>query len=204
MRGLNADHNHQTVTDLIVAKDMVGDLNCCLFAVSKMYNCVTIESCPAFQSQSGATIKRSKVGLIKIEIMNEQEENRNRWLNIRLKPDEYKGLEKRFNKTTFQTMSEYHRALLLGDPVTVIHRDKSMDEVLEELVLLRRELNFVGNNLNQAVKNINSAHGFPDTRLWMNLLTIINGKLEPSISEIKEHMNKYSDLWSQKLKAGKA
>jgi MobC-like protein len=135
--------------------------------------------------------------------MNEQEENRNRWLNIRLKPDEYKVLEKRFSKTTFQTMSEYHRALLLGDPVTVIHRDKSMDEVLEELVLLRRELNFVGNNLNQAVRNINSAHGFPDTRLWMNLLTIINGKLEPSINQIKEGINKYADLWSQKLKVEK-
>ncbi|MHB8206288.1 plasmid mobilization protein [Mucilaginibacter sp.] len=132
--------------------------------------------------------------------MEEQEENRSRWLNIRLKPDEYKGLKKRFNKTTFQTMSEYHRALLLGNPVIVIHRDKSMDEVLEELILLRRELNFVGNNLNQAVRNINSAHGFSDTRLWMNLLTIINGKLEPSITQIKEGMNKYADLWSQKLK----
>jgi hypothetical protein len=162
------------------------------------------KSCPPFRSQSGATIKRSKVGLIKIEIMEEQQENRSRWLNIRLKPDEYKGLEKRFNRTTFQTMSEYHRALLLGDPVTVIHRDRSMDKVLEELILLRRELNFVGNNLNQAVRNINSAHGFPDTRLWINLLAIIHGKLEPSINQIKEGMNKYADLWSQKLKVGKA
>jgi hypothetical protein len=136
--------------------------------------------------------------------MEEKDENRNRWLNIRLKPDEYKGLENRFNKTSFQTMSEYHRSLLLGEPVTILHRDKSMDEVLEELVLLRRELNFVGNNLNQAVKNINSTHGFPDTRLWMNLLNVINEKLEPSIKEIKERMNKYADLWSQKLKAGKA
>ncbi|MES2109827.1 MAG: mobilization protein [Bacteroidota bacterium] len=136
--------------------------------------------------------------------MDGQEENRSRWLNIRLKPDEYKRLEKRFKKTTFQTMSEYHRALLLGDPVTVIHRDKSMDEVLEELILLRRELNYAGNNLNQAVRIINSAHGFPDTRLWVNLLTIIKGKLEPAINQIKEGMNKYADIWSQKLKAGKA
>ncbi len=132
--------------------------------------------------------------------MSEQEENRVRWLNIRLKPDEYNGLEKRFQKTTFQTMSEYHRALLLGDPVTVIHRDKSMDEVHEELILLRRELNFVGNNLNQAVKNINGSHGFPDTRLWMKLLSIITGKLDPAVMQIKEQINKYADLWSQKLK----
>lgn len=162
------------------------------------------ESCPPFRSQSGAMIKRSKVGLIKLETMEEKNENRSKWLNIRLKPGEYKGLESRFNKTAFQTMSEYHRALLLGNPVTVIHRDKSMDEVLEELVLLRRELNSVGNNLNQAVRSINSAHGFPEYRLWMNLLTIINGKLEPSITQIKERMNQYADLWSQKLKVARA
>jgi len=169
-----------------------------------MYVCVTNEILPSFPKSVGVTIKRSGVGLINIEIMNELEENRSRWLNIRLKPDEYKALEKRFSKTAFQTMSEYHRALLLGDPVTIIHRDRSMDEVLEELILLRRELNFVGTNLNQAVRNINSAHGFPDTRLWLNLLSIINGKLEPSINQIKEEVNKYADLWSQKLKAEKA
>ena len=43
-------------------------------------------------------------------------------------------------KSTFQNLSEYGRAMILGKPVTVIHRDKSMDEVLEELILLRREL----------------------------------------------------------------
>ena len=133
--------------------------------------------------------------------MEEDDENRSKWLKIRLKPSEVERLNKRYKKSTFQNLSEYGRAMILGEPVTVIHRDKSMDEVLEELALLRRELNSVGNNLNQAVRNINSAHGLPDSRLWMNLLTIINGKLEPSITQIKERMTKYADLWSQKLKA---
>lgn len=52
-------------------------------------------------------IKRSKVGLIKLETMEEKNENRSKWLNIRLKPDEYKGLESRFNKTAFQTMRSF-------------------------------------------------------------------------------------------------
>jgi hypothetical protein len=135
--------------------------------------------------------------------MGDENENRSKWIKIRLKPSEEELLNKRYKKSTFQNLSEYGRACILGEPVTIIHRDKSMDEVLEELALLRRELNLVGNNLNQAVRNINSAHGFPDTRLWMNLLTIISGKLEPSINQIKERMNKYADLWSQKLRAGR-
>jgi len=136
--------------------------------------------------------------------MEVDNENRSKWIKVRLKPSEEELLNKRFKKTAFQNLSEFGRAMILGKPVTMIHRDRSMDEVLEELILLRRELNHIGNNLNQAMRNINSAHGFPDARLWMDLLTIINGKLEPSIKEIKERMNKYADLWSQKLKVERA
>lgn len=136
--------------------------------------------------------------------MEEQEDKRTRWYNIRLKPDEYLLLEGRFKKTPFRKLSEYMRNVLLEKPVTVFYRDQAMDDVLEELIVLRRELNAIGNNLNQAMRNINSAHGHADTRLWMNLLSVINSKLEPSIVLIKERMNQYADIWSQKLKAAKA
>ncbi len=85
-----------------------------------------------------------------------------------------------------------------------MYRDKSMDEVLEELILLRKELNSIGNNLNQTVRNINAAHGQADSRLWINLLGVINSKLEPSIGQIKERMNNYAELWSRKLRAEEA
>lgn len=136
--------------------------------------------------------------------MGNESENRSKVLLTRLKPGEFKLLEDRFKKTRFRKLSEYARSVLLEKPVTVNYRDKSMDEILEELILLRKELNAVGNNLNQAVRNINSAQGNADTRLWMNLLSVINSKLEPSILQIKDRMNKYAEIWSQKLKAGRA
>jgi len=131
--------------------------------------------------------------------MENEEENRSRILLTRFKPAEFKLLDSRFKKTRFRKLSEYIRSVLLEKPITVTYRDKSMDEVLEELILLRKELNAIGNNLNQAVRNINSAHGHADTRLWVNLLGVINGKLEPSIIQIKDQMNKYADIWSLKL-----
>jgi len=136
--------------------------------------------------------------------MAKQEDKRIQWKNLRFKPEEYQLLEKRFRKTTFRKLSEYMRSVLLEKPVTVTYRDKAMDDVLEELILLRQELNAIGNNLNQAMRSINSAHGNADTRLWMNLMSIVNGKVEPSINEIKDRMNQYADIWSQKLRAVKA
>ncbi len=136
--------------------------------------------------------------------MKNEDENRSRILLTRLKPAEFKLLDNRFKKTRFRKLSEYIRSVLLEKPVTVMYRDKSMDEVLEELILLRKELNSIGNNLNQTVRNINAAHGPADSRLWINLLGVINSKLEPSIGQIKERMNNYAELWSRKLRAEEA
>ncbi|MEO8887313.1 MAG: hypothetical protein ABI367_14715 [Mucilaginibacter sp.] len=136
--------------------------------------------------------------------MEKPAENRSRRLIIRLKPTEFELIEKRFKKTLFRKLSEYCRNVLLEKTITVTYRDKAMDDVLEELILLRRELNAIGNNLNQAVYQINAAHGNADIRLWANLLAIITRQVEPSISQIKERMNQYADIWSQKLRAAKA
>ncbi|RYY72256.1 MAG: mobilization protein [Chitinophagaceae bacterium] len=137
-------------------------------------------------------------------MMENEDENRSRILLTRLKPAEFKLLDNRFKKTRFRKLSEYIRSVLLEKPVTVMYRDKSMDEVLEELILLRKDLNSIGNNLNQTVRNINAAHGQADSRLWINLLGVINSKLEPSIGQIKERMNNYAELWSRKLRAEEA
>jgi hypothetical protein len=136
--------------------------------------------------------------------MENEEENRSHILLTRLKPTEFTLIDNRFKKTRFRKLSEYIRSLLLEKPSTVMYRDKSMDEILEELILLRRELNAIGNNLNQSVRNINSVHPKADTRLWLNLLSVIKDDLEPSIIKIKERMNKYADIWSRKLSAEKA
>lgn len=135
--------------------------------------------------------------------MNTNAVNRSKILLTRLQPEEFSTLECRFKKTRFQTMSEYVRALLFDKPITVIYRDQAMDDILEELILLRRELNAIGNNLNQAMHQINSAHGSADSRLWSGLLQVLQSKLVPSTEEIKARINQYAEIWSQKSKPEK-
>lgn len=136
--------------------------------------------------------------------MENEEENRERKITTRFKPGEFLLIDRRFKKTRFRKMSEYIRSVLLEKPITVNYRDKSMDEMLEELSLLRRELNAIGNNLNQAVRQINAAHGSADNRLWLSLMSIIGTKVDPAIVQIKDRMQSFSELWSQKLKPDEA
>ncbi len=124
-------------------------------------------------------------------------ENRTRRVTIRFTPDEYKLIEKRFQESMFRKISEYSRALMLQKPVRVIYRDKSMDDVLEELILIRKELNYIGNNFNQTVHKLNSVMGMPDSELWQAALILLRGQLEPAIREIKEKMDNYSEIWSR-------
>jgi hypothetical protein len=135
--------------------------------------------------------------------MENQEETRSHRLIVRFKPSEFELIEQRFKKTLFRKLSEYTRNVLLEKNITVTYRDKAMDDILEELILLRRELNAVGNNLNQAMRTINAAHGRADEKLWLNLLSTISSRVEPAINQIKEQMNQYADIWSQRSKAGK-
>jgi len=136
--------------------------------------------------------------------MKETYENRTRRITIRLKKTEYLNLENRFKKTMFRKISEYSRNVLLEKNITVIYRDKSSDDILEELILLRKEINFFGNNFNQTVRKLNSVNGMPEAKYWQSMLEVLRDQLEPSIRQIKDRINNYSDLWSQKLLAEKA
>ena len=131
------------------------------------------------------------------------EENRSRRIITRLKPEAYKVIQDRFKKTMFRKMSEYSRNVLLEKTITVTHRDQSMDEVLEKLILLRKELNAIGINFNQAVWKLNSVEGMPDAHIWQAMIVVLRDKLEPALIQIKKRVSDYAVIWSQRLSVEK-
>lgn len=160
---------------------------------------------PPLRSQSGYKRNQSsEVGFFIKEPMERQDENRSKIFLLRLKPTEFQLINNRFKKTKFRSLSEYTRNALLDKPVTILYRDKAIDDTLEELILLRKEINFFGNNFNQAVRKLNNVSGMPEAKYWQSMLEVLRDQLEPSIRQIKDRINNYSDLWSQKLSAGKA
>src|SRR2546428_2648091 len=84
--------------------------------------------------------------------MEKDDEKRTRQLRIQLKPKEYNQINEQFKKTTCQHLSDYTRKILLNKKITIYHRNQSLDEFMEEMILLRKELNAIGINLNQLMK----------------------------------------------------
>lgn len=81
-------------------------------------------------------------------MMEKGKTNRTKWVHIRLTADEYRKLQKQFQKTTCRKLSEYIRHCLFDKPVVTTYRNASLDDFMEEMSQLQGELNHIGNNYN--------------------------------------------------------
>ncbi|HZH96205.1 MAG TPA: plasmid mobilization relaxosome protein MobC [Flavisolibacter sp.] len=129
--------------------------------------------------------------------MSEQNNNRTKWLHLRLKPEEYDKLHKAFKKTTCRKISEYSRKILLGKPLIKNYRNQSLDDFMTEMMQLRNELESVGNNVNQAVKKLHTLQQIPEFKSWIMTYELEKETLFNKVEEIKNRINKIADQWLQ-------
>ena len=101
--------------------------------------------------------------------MSETNNNRCKWLHIRLKEDELIRINKKFSSSTCRKLSEYARRVLLDKVITVYTRSESMDDLMAELILLKNELSAIGNNFNQLVKRLHIMDDKQDLNSWLLL-----------------------------------
>ena len=61
-------------------------------------------------------------------------------LNISLQESDYEKFVQAYKRTVYRSKSSYARKLLLGKPVALISRNRSLDDFIELGVKLRKEL----------------------------------------------------------------
>ena len=120
-----------------------------------------------------------------------------RKITIRLTESEYNRLEKDCAKTTCPRPSSYARRLLTNKPVVIRYRNESMDGFMEEIILLKQELNSIGNNFNQAVKKLHTLQLIPEFRAWLSQYTAGLKMLEEKTAHIQNRIDEMSDKWLQ-------
>jgi hypothetical protein len=130
-------------------------------------------------------------------MMERENSNRTRIVGLRFTPDEYKKIERKWKTSTCRKLSDYIRKHLFDKPITTNYRNQSVDEFMSEIIRLRRDLNALGNNFNQAVKRLHTLQQIPEFKAW-----IISHELEKKIlfnkvEEIKTHIQKISEKWLQ-------
>ena len=91
---------------------------------------------------------------------------RNRFLHIRMLDDELAKIRENFSHSTKRYLSDYIRSVLLEKPVTFYTRNKSIDELLDEMISLRTTLHAMGKDFHESVNRLQLFSQIPEIRDW--------------------------------------
>jgi hypothetical protein len=129
--------------------------------------------------------------------MDEKKTGRVRIIGLRLTGDEYGVLEGRWQKSTVKKLSEFVRRVLFGKVITVKTRNASLDDFMAELILLKKELNAIGVNFNQATHRLHTLDHLPQMQRWLVGWERDKEILFGQISAIKNHLEQVEEQWLQ-------
>lgn len=131
-------------------------------------------------------------------MVKKENEVRDTILKIRLNRDEYAAIKMQQGKSTEKCLSAYVRKVAMKNPVLINYRNESADDFLNDMLSLKKDLNGIGNNFNQAVHKLHILERIPEFREWINSYKGMHARLVNKIEEIKLRMNQLYEQWLQK------
>lgn len=131
--------------------------------------------------------------------MKKQEnEVRKIFVKFRMNNAEVVQLKKLQQQSTERSVSNYVRKVALQKPVIIKYRNQTADDFLKEMLLLRKELNAIGNNFNQAVHKLHMLDKIPEFRYWVKFYEGLQVSVVEKVEEIKSKVNQLYEQWLQK------
>ncbi len=125
-------------------------------------------------------------------------EVRNLFVKIRMNKTELQQLKKLQQQSTEKSLSNYVRKVSLQKPVIIKYRNSSADDFLRDMLDLKKQLNGVGNNFNQAVKKLHLLQQIPEFRSWIKEQQSLQQILVAHIENIRLRINQLYEQWLQK------
>jgi hypothetical protein len=129
--------------------------------------------------------------------MGRENSNRTHTIGLRLTPIEYDKIERKWKSTTCRKLSDYVRQKLFDKPITSYYRNQSLDDFMAEMTELRKELNHIGNNFNQAVKRLHTLNQIPEFKNWLVTYELERKTFFNKVDGIKKHIQKIAETWLQ-------
>ena len=127
--------------------------------------------------------------------MERKKSNRTRIIGLRLTTEEYAAIERKWKASTCRKLSDYARQKLFDKPITNYYRNQSLDDFMAEMAQLRKELNHIGNNFNQAVKRMHTLNQIPEFKNWLITYELERKTFFNKVDEIKKHIQKIAETW---------
>jgi len=118
-----------------------------------------------------------------------KQEQRTRKVTVRFTQKEYGQIMFKYKRTTCNQLSQYIRNLVMGKPVVIKVRNTSLEALIEEISLVREELNAIGNNYNQSVKKLHILQQIPEFRQWIVNNEQVHQQFLQMVNNMQQHMD---------------
>jgi uncharacterized protein YukE len=129
--------------------------------------------------------------------MNEPQIKRSRIVGVRFTKEEFEKLHEKSRHSTTSQLSEFIRRCVFDKPIVIKHRNQSLDEFMGVLMDLRKELNAIGNNFNQSVRQINTFKEVQAIEHFAQSYGADRDELFNRVERIEERIHQIADLWLQ-------
>nr|WP_082472477.1 plasmid mobilization relaxosome protein MobC [Flavobacterium sp. Root420] len=130
-------------------------------------------------------------------MMKRENSNRTRIVGLRFTPEEYAQIERKFKASTCRKLSDHIRKHLFNKPIVSTYRNQSLDDLMEETIVLTAELKAIGNNINQIAKKFNTLKLIPEFREQAFWFEIDKKRLLEKMDQVTNHTQKISEQWLQ-------
>jgi hypothetical protein len=116
---------------------------------------------------------------------------------VGLKLEEYAKIELQYKASTCRNKSEYIRNLIYNRPITILYRNQSLDNLIEEMVILNNEINAIKNDLSKTLEILHIHKDSLEFKKSLQDVELSMGSLYKKIDEVKNQIEKITDKWLQ-------
>lgn len=117
---------------------------------------------------------------------------------IRVSEKLFKKLEKLRRETRSPSIAEVCRKILTNQKIKLYQEDTSMNPAMEELAMIRKELKFIGININQVTRNFNGSKA-ENQRTYLALQTAeLYKHVGAKVDQLLIIVGQLAEKWLQK------
>ncbi|RQO74527.1 mobilization protein [Pedobacter sp. KBW06] len=117
---------------------------------------------------------------------------------IRITAGQYKKLDKISRESAGKTIAYVVRKIIANKPITLLHKDISMSEPMEELALIRKEIKSIGVNINQQTHKFHISQSETERTFHINKTAETYKAMEPKIDRLLTLVSNLALKWLQK------
>jgi hypothetical protein len=119
-------------------------------------------------------------------------------LIIRVTETTFKRLEKLQKESKCLSIAEVARKILSGQKIKLFYHDISLNPVMEELALIRKELKAIGININQITRSFNQDRAEEHRVFHVLKVAELYKKVDEKVDRLLIIISKLAERWLQK------